>query len=247
MSLRFRISAAAHRDIPHANPLSVAQMASLVQILAASAPQSVLEIGCGPGTFSLELAKSCDTTIKALDINPAFLARARALAGAQTLRGSIEFLEQPASSITNETFNAVVCIGSSHAFGTTPEALRRCSALLKPGGVLLFADLVWLAAPPEEFLKVLDTAQSAYWLASEAETAFTAAGLSLVHTETASQTSWQSYESNVLQGRLKFAETLGADEADEVRNSANAWSATYEQFGKHYLGFTAYIASPHGA
>lgn len=56
MSLKDRTSAAAHRDIPHANPLSAAQLESLAKLVAASEPSTALEIGCGCFGFTAHVA-----------------------------------------------------------------------------------------------------------------------------------------------------------------------------------------------
>lgn len=144
-------------------------------------------------------------------------------------------------------FDAVVCIGSSHAFGTPVEGLRQCAALVTAEGAVLFADLVWSAEPPEEFLAFLGSGRSNHWQASEAADVFKQSGLVISRVETASPGSWNAYEAGVLQGRLGFADTLGPAEAAEVRGKATAWAEAYEKHGKHCFGFAAYLASARSA
>ena len=241
-SLAQRISAAAHRDLPHANPLSTTQFAELVQAIAQEHPRSVLDIGCGWGSFGLALAETCSTSILAIDINTTFLARARSLAADHTLIGRIELREAPAVELAGQRYDAVVCIGASQAFGTPHEALARCAALLNPGGTLLFADIVWAAEPATEFVKFLGADRSTFWLQSQAEAAFAAAGLVIREQQVTSATSWQEYEDAIHRGRLRFAETLDAAEADEVRSRAAQWTASWQRWGQHCLGFVGYIA-----
>ncbi len=221
-------------------------MASLAHRLAQQKPLTVLDVGCGPGSFAIELAKACEASITAVDTNPLFLERAREAAAAESLRGRIEFVEQPASEITDRKFDAVVCIGSSHAFGLPVEALRHCASLLTPGGVVLFADLVWSAEPPAKFVAFLGMAKADFWMASAAADVFAEAGLVVKHTETAGEESWKNYEDGVMQGRLAFAETLDAAAAEAARNKAAAWAEAYDKFGRHCFGFEAYLASKSG-
>ena len=242
MSLSIRTSVAAHGELPHANPLSVSQMITLAQQLARRQPRTVLDVGCGTGSFSIELARFCNASISAVDTSFHSLERARKSLEAQSLLGCIAFIEQSASSMLSKKFDAVVCIGSSHAFGTPVDALRQCAALVTPGGTVLYADLVWAAEPAEEFVAFLGSPRSKYWRASDVADVFKESGLVVSHVETASRASWHAYETGVLQGRMVFANSLDSAEAAEVRGKATAWAEAYEKHGKHCLGFTAYLA-----
>ncbi len=242
MSLAQRISVEAHLSLPHANPLLSMQMTSLVKTLAERAPQTVLDVGCGPGTFSIELAKACPAAIRAIDINPGFLDRARASAMGQLFRGRIDFQDQAASALGAEQFDALVCIGSSQAFGTPTEALARCAKLVRAGGTVVFAELVWSSEPHTDFLGFLGEPRSLYWSEAQASAAFFDAGLVVARTETASRASWCDYETAIHRGRLAFANSLSESEAEQVRIRANDWANAYEQYGQHCLGFVAYVA-----
>lgn len=242
LSLVQRVSVAAHRDLPHANPLSPTQFDALVQAIAKERPRTVLDIGCGWGSFAFALAESCETSILAVDINSEFLARAKSLAIGRTLIGHIEFRDVAGEELTDERYDAVVCVGASQAFGTPLEALGRCSAMVNQSGTLLFADMVWTAEPAHEFLEFLGADRSTFWLQSEAEAAFATAGLVIRQQEVTSASSWQAYEDAIHRGRLRFADTLNAMEADEVRSRAVKWSDSWRRWGQHCLGFVAYIA-----
>ena len=244
MSLTFQqqLSAAAHKAMPHANPLSVAQMNRLVEIAVAHAPHKALEVGCGPGSFAIALAKDVPVAVTALDINEDFLARARTAAGAESIKGSIYFHNRDAATFSGELFDLVVCIGSSQAFGTPAQAVAYLSTLLRDGGLLIFADLNWSSAPPQEFLSVLGVPEDFYWSKREEMAPFVAAGLSLHHTLRASPESWQSYEEGILTGRMTFAKTLPPAQAEQVRHRAFSWFSAFEKHGCSCLGFDAYVA-----
>jgi cyclopropane fatty-acyl-phospholipid synthase-like methyltransferase len=246
LSLAQRTSVAAHRDLPHANPLSPAQFDALVQAIAARRPREVLDIGCGWGSFALALAQACDTRVLAIDINADFLERGRQQAAGRPLLGTIDFRELPAEALAGQRFDAVVCIGAAQAFGKPPEALARCADLLTPGGTLLFADGVWTTEPPQDFLDFLGTDRSTYWLQSDAEAAFATAGLRIERQEVTSASSWQAYEDAIHRGRLRFADTLEAAEATEVRQRTASWTSSWERWGRHCLGFVGVVATRAG-
>lgn len=218
------------------------QFDGLVQAIAKEKPRDVLDIGCGWGSFAFALAETCDTSILAVDINADFLARAKSLAADRTLIGQIEFRDVAAKELPDERYDAVVCVGASQAFGTPLEALARCSAMMNPNGTLLFADMVWTAEPSPEFLEVMGADRSTFWLQSDAEAAFATVGLLIRQQEVTSASSWQAYEDAIHRGRLRFADTLDTTEADEVRSRAAKWSAAWQLWGKHCLGFVGYVA-----
>ena len=239
---RHQVSAAAHEQVPHANPLSAAQMEELVERAIRWSPSTALDIGCGPGTFSVGLASRTPVSVLAIDLNPAFLDRAKSTAKSTPLVGNIAFLERSLQSDEGGLFDVVVCIGSSGAVGSPRDALSRCKELMTPEGVLVFAELVWTSEPSEGFLTFLGTERTYYWLSSEGETVFAQCGLSIEYESEASRSSWESYEQAVLPGRLKLAASLRPEEGEAIRNRATTWYANYEKHGRRCLGFNAYVA-----
>lgn len=237
-----RVSAAAHAEVAHANPLSPAQMTQLVEWATQWAPATAIDIGCGPGSFSLGLAARCPVRVRAIDPNGHFLERARLEARDATLLGSIDFLERPLREDEGGCFDVVVCIGSSGAVGAPREALLRCKQLLSETGVVVFADLVWKCRPPRDFLAFLGVDESFYWLRSDSEAAFSDIGLTAVHRCEASPDSWESYENAVLAGRLRLADALDATDGEALRRRATTWYAMYTAHGRDCLGFDAYVA-----
>jgi len=218
------------------------QLDGLVRAIARERPRSVLDVGCGWGSIAFALAEACETSVLAVDINAEFLARANSLAADRALIGQVEFRDVAANELVDERYDAIVCVGASQAFGTPREALARCSAMMNPNGTLLFADMVWTAEPAHEFLEFLGTDRSTFWLQSDAAVAFATAGMRILRQEVTSASSWRSYEDAIHRGRLRFADTLEAAEADEVRSRATQWSAAWQRWGKHCLGFVGYIA-----
>jgi hypothetical protein len=114
--------------------------------------------------------------------------------------------------------------------------------LLRPGGSLIFADLVWSSNPPKEFLDFLECSEDLYWHQNAATSEFAAAGLVLSDEIVASGESWRAFEEFILEKRLTKAATLPEAEATALRDQANEWFGIYEKYGRHCFGFVAYVA-----
>jgi 2-polyprenyl-3-methyl-5-hydroxy-6-metoxy-1,4-benzoquinol methylase len=236
------VSAAAHEFVPHANPLSVDQMGALIAEVASRRTSTAIDIGCGPGSFSVGLASCAAVNIRAVDLNGAFLERARHDASQTALLGSIDFQERALLADEGAQFDVVVCVGSSGAIGKPVEAIQRCKQLMTATGTLVFADLVWTRQPPEAFLSFLGVEASDHWHQEDGGCVFQRIGLTVEHELEASEASWQAYENAVFAGRLRFADSLPAEKAAAVRNRAKTWFAMYELHGHSCLGFVAYLA-----
>lgn len=239
--LAARVSAAAHRDLPHANPLTIAQVAALVGDLAAHEPATALDLGCGPGTLSMALAGASSAAVLGVDVNPAFLARARAAAVTQGLDHRVTFAHAEDVDLRDRVFDAVLCVGASQAAGGPLPALRWCRRALRRGGVLLFADLTWAAPPDDGLLAALGVTRGFTWEDGGEREVLGDAGLELLGVTRASRASWDAYERAVEAGRLRFAETLDVRDAGEVRGLVARWSDLRARHGDA-LGFTACVA-----
>jgi demethylmenaquinone methyltransferase/2-methoxy-6-polyprenyl-1,4-benzoquinol methylase len=103
---------------------------------------SVLEIGCGPGTFA-ERVEGCEVTC--LDPIPAMLKVAKLrVDAARKARGEspASFVEGTAESIPlpDGEFDVVCCLFSFRDFNDKRKSLEEILRVLKPGGRLLICD-----------------------------------------------------------------------------------------------------------
>lgn len=119
-----------------------AQMIDLaIEIGFAAAPGATrwLDTGCGPGILVAEARRFApDVTFVLADPSPAMLDLARAKNPAIPAE---DFLPFPSDALPDvERFDVITAVQSHHYYadpGGRERALRRCAALLKPGGALL--------------------------------------------------------------------------------------------------------------
>ncbi|MGB9662687.1 MAG: class I SAM-dependent methyltransferase [Moorellaceae bacterium] len=96
----------------------------------------ILDIGCGTGNFSLELARR-GVEVTGVDISEAMLAKAREKAVREGL--NIEFLHADARQLPfeDESFDAVVSVTALEFVPDLREALQEAYRVLKVGGRLV--------------------------------------------------------------------------------------------------------------
>jgi ubiquinone/menaquinone biosynthesis C-methylase UbiE len=104
--------------------------------LSLPANGKVLEVGCGTGTYTSDLAKKF-TSLTAVDISDALLQRA----AENTADNNIEFkvADIHATPFSDHTFDAVVGCSVLHHLDWT-KALQEIFRILKPGGVIRFSE-----------------------------------------------------------------------------------------------------------
>jgi len=111
----------------------------------------ILDIGCGPGPQTLELAKISNGKIIALDNHQPFLdelmkrARNEGLAGNITPK-NMSMLEM---DFADNTFDIIWSEGALYFMGFQ-NGLKRCHQLLKDNGYLVVTECVYLVSNPPE-------------------------------------------------------------------------------------------------
>jgi 2-polyprenyl-3-methyl-5-hydroxy-6-metoxy-1,4-benzoquinol methylase len=97
---------------------------------------TVLELGCGTGYFTQELAR-CGADIVAVDVSPDLLEIARANCSAPNVRYEIQNAYE--LSYPGDAFNSVVGSSVLHHL-EIEEALRQIHRVLRPGGTMFFTE-----------------------------------------------------------------------------------------------------------
>ena len=106
----------------------------------------VLDMGCGPGFFSIILARA-GYRVTAGDYTPAMLDEAHANAQAEGVEQAIDFYRMDAEDLeaANDTFDVVVSRNLTWNLPHPERAYAEWLRVLKPGGLILNYDANWYA------------------------------------------------------------------------------------------------------
>ena len=113
---------------------------------------AVLDLGCGVGGQTLQLAELTCGSITAIDSHAPSIERLRATVAARGLGARVRPMagDMAQSGLPPASFDLVWSEGALYNLGIE-NALRLCHGLLRPGGYLVFTDAVWRKeAPPPE-------------------------------------------------------------------------------------------------
>ena len=120
----------------------------------------ILDVGCGPGQQTIELAKISGGKIVALDFFEIFLNELKANVEAAGVADKVEVVQGDMNKMEfdDESFDVIWCEGAMFVMGIE-KALAAWKKFLKPDGYLCFTELCWIKEnPPEEVKKFFDNA-----------------------------------------------------------------------------------------
>lgn len=241
----FKYTTIAHSKHHYCSPLSSDTAAHLLASLQLQAGALVLDAGCGKAALLRDLLASQPVRGIGVDVNPLFLTEAaNAWAASHPGDQRLTLIEEQIANLPLPTggYDAILCIGASHAFGGFERCLATCMQWLKPGGVLLLGEGYWKQAPADQYLALLNA--TADELGSHAQTAARAqaTGFKLRSATVSSADDWHAYESMYCQAMLSFVERHPEDpDAAAFGERARRWYDNYLAFGRSTLGFGYYL------
>jgi SAM-dependent methyltransferase len=143
-----------HQDNPREGPGDNASTRKALEMIPGlPSPPKILDIGCGPGMQTLELARISKGHITALDSYQPFLEQLKYQAAEAGLTDNIRTVNESMFSMDfEEKFDLIWTEGSIYIIGFR-EGLHEWKELLKPQGYLAASEIVWLKPNPPEVIK----------------------------------------------------------------------------------------------
>lgn len=147
-----------HKNLPREGPGSSECTQKAYSYLKELPPEpSILDIGCGPGAQTIELAKRTDGKIVALDNHAPFLDQLNHQAKREGVENKIKIIEGSMFDMPfdEETFDVVWSEGAIFIIGFK-KGLQEWRRFLKRNGYIVVSELSWLRSEPPKQL-------SQYW------------------------------------------------------------------------------------
>jgi len=240
MSVFFEI----HRDNPREGPgdnASTRKAFSLLKDLPAQ-PQ-ILDIGCGPGMQTLELAANCSGIITAVDNHQPFLDVLERRAREAGLAERIRIVNRSMFDLdfAPESFDVIWAEGAIYIIGFK-KGLKDWSEYLKPGGYIAVTELSWLKPdPPEALIDFWGVHYPDMKTTEENSATIQSLGFQEIDKFVLPESAWWDYYNPVLKRvsilRAKYA---GNPEVMQELDAQQAEMAMYRKYHEYY-GYVFYI------
>jgi cyclopropane fatty-acyl-phospholipid synthase-like methyltransferase len=192
---RDRLSAIAHGNHPVAAPLSDTAVDDLLRRVAARDPRRVLDIGCGAAQWLvrlLELVPSASGV--GVDLSSEATTAAIALAERRGVSDRVEIRCQDASRIGDARYDALLCVGSTHALGGLQATLQALHAHASDGATMLVGDGFWERTPQQAALDSLEATTDEFPSYAALAALVESSGWAPLHIHVSTQAEWDDYE-----------------------------------------------------
>ena len=237
-----RFTVIAHGDRSVLGPIWGERLDGLVARTPLERGDHVLELGCGKGDLLARLlSRWPEATAEGFDQNPWFLAAARAAAESAGVAGRVSFIETdaPGALVADRSVAMGVAMGASGILGDHAATVAGLARAVRPGGVVLFGDGVWVREPLSSGLasfgmtrdELPDGPDGFAGLGVEA-------GLEVLDVEVVDQAEWAAYEDSYAGAIERWAAANTSDpEAEAFLARAQLFRSSYAEWRRDAFGF----------
>lgn len=242
---RAEISRIAHTDHPIAAPVSVSSARRLLARLDLSQSGRVADLGCGAGAWLLELLEA-RPDVSAVGVDTALhpdreqRARERGVADRVTWEETDAATWAPADG---SALDAILCIGASHALGGLDRALDALREQVRPGGCVLFGDMIWERHPSPAAQAALDAGPEDLPSLGRLVSTLEQHGFELGYAHVSSPQEWDEYEWSWTGSLITWALREAPTEADreQALEAARAHRRAWLEGYRGELGFVTAV------
>jgi SAM-dependent methyltransferase len=223
------------------NPLTAAQLADLGDRLDLTPGTRVLDLACGSGELLATWARDHAVTGLGVDLNPDFLAAARARTAELGVDGAVRFVEADAAGyVSDEPVDLAACVGATWIGGGVPGTLDLLRRSVRPGGMLLVGEPYWRTVPatPEALAGCEVTSADEYLALPDLLASFGAQGYDVVDIVCATEGSWDRYIAPQWLTMRRWADAHPDHELhDEIRRQLRTEPPRYAAFMRAHFGW----------
>ena len=203
----------------------------------------ILDIGCGPGMQTIELARISDGKIVALDIHQPFLDRLMKNAREYGVAEKIQAINKSMLEMEFEkkSFDMIWAEGAIFIIGFE-KGLKEWRFFLRDGGYLVVSELCWFSDdPPEAIRKYLMEEYPAIKTIEENEKIIEGLGYVLINDFKLPESAWLEYYNPLEKGIEIMREKYTGDrKANEFLDLTQLEIDLYKKYSKYY-GYVFFI------
>ena len=240
-----------HRDAQRQGPGGDLETRRAIELamLDTCVPLKVADIGCGTGASTLQLARSLNAGITAVDLFPEFI---EVLTANAARHGLSERITPMVGSMDNlpfgdEEYDVLWSEGAIYNMGFQ-NGIIAWRRFLKPGGLLVVSELTWITGErPPEIQRHWDAEYAETGTASSKFNQLEKSGYSPVGYFILPEHCWLDNYYRPLQSRFPefLARYSHSDAAEAIVQAENKEIALYEKY-RSYYGYGVYIARKTG-
>ncbi len=204
----------------------------------------LLDIGCGPGQQTLDLAELFPGTIVCLDTHRPYLERLRARSAAAGVAGRVRVLQASMFAVpfADASVDVIWAEGSLYIIGLE-RGLREWRQRLKPGGYIAATHLSWLETDvPDEPRAFWARGYPPMTTVEQNLSVARGCGFDIVEHFTLPESAWWDHYYGPMEQRLSLlrAKHHGDDKALAVIESSQEQITLYRRFAAFY-GYVFYV------
>ena len=238
-----------HRYHIVCNPMSIAKIDELIELLNLTPESAVLDIACGKGELLTRLAERYDISGVGVDISPYFVADTEQKLQDRVPGTQVEVLNMDGANYSaNQPFDLAMCIGASWVYRGYRGTLHALKSMTQPGGLILVGEPFWLKEPDKAFLAAANYTRDMLGTHYENVLAGEEEGLSTLYATVSGPDDWDRYEALQWYAAEKYARDNPNDpDVPEILARAAKGRKSYLQWGRDTLGWAMYLfqKAPH--
>lgn len=233
-----------HNDLPREAPGNNQATKRALKMVRGLGPESaILDVGCGPGRQTIELAKNTECPITALDNHQPFLDKLMRKAANERVADRIRPLNRSMFEMdfAPASFDLIWSEGAIYIYGFE-KGLRDWKKFLRPGGYIVVSELSWLSPEmPDEPKKFWDRGYPAMKTINENLKIADACDYSVAGSFILPGSGWEDYygpiANRITDLRRSYA---GNAEAEKVFAAEEAEIELYKKYGEYY-GYAFFV------
>jgi ubiquinone/menaquinone biosynthesis C-methylase UbiE len=238
-----------HKNLPREGPGDAASTQRAYRLVGDLPPSGrILDVGCGPGSQTIDLASVTTSNITALDIHRPYLDRLCDRAKAAGLSRRVSAVQGSMFKLPflNGSFDVIWAEGAIYIAGFE-QGLQEWRRFLRPGGYVAATHLSWLTSDiPDEPRQFWTRNYPAMRGVKENARSAVQCGFELVEFFTLPESAWWTDYYGPMDTRLRTLrdQYRGDDEAIAVIESSAEQIDLYRRFPGYY-GYVFYVLRMH--